>query len=549
MPAPSPSPATLVASNLSCELGGRLVLDRVSVTVGPDTRLGVVGPNGAGKSTLLQCLAGLVEPDAGRVELTPPSATVGYLAQELDQRADESVRAYLQRITGVARAEEDLHHAAAHLDGGGADATDRYGAALDRWHLLGADDFDARAQSALAELGLAETVRDRPTASLSGGQRSRVALAGILLSRYDVTLLDEPTNDLDFDGLDRLERFVTRRRGGMVVVSHDRQFLDNTVDAVLELDAHDHTAKVYRGGWTAYLEERATARCHAEESFADYHAKRRALLTRARREREWATTGKAKEKRSPRDNDKAQRDFRLNRTEQLAARARRTDRAIARLDAVEKPWEGWNLRFSIGEAPRAGAVVARLDGAVIRRGSFCIGPVDFEVSWGERIALAGPNGSGKTTLVQGLLGRVPLESGRRWLGPSVVVGEIDQDRSTLAGHSDLLTAFMRASVLDTSGARSLLAKFGLGADHVVRPVTSLSPGERTRAELAGLQARGVNFLVLDEPTNHLDLEAVEQLEEALAGYAGTLLVITHDRRLLQSLDVKRTVPLAEYQSQ
>jgi ATPase subunit of ABC transporter with duplicated ATPase domains len=211
------------------------------------------------------------------------------------------------------------------------------------------------------------------------------------------------------------------------------------------------------------------------------------------------------------------------------------------LEPAEKPWEGWELRFAIGEAPRAGAVVARLDSVVMRRGSFRLGPVDLEISWGERIALAGPNGSGKTTLVQGLLGRVPLESGNRWIGPSVVVGELDQAGGALGANAALLAAFMNLTRLDTASARSLLAKFGLGTDQVLRPVESLSPGERTRAELAVLQARGVNFLVLDEPTNHLDLPAVEELEEAIAGYAGSLLVITHDRRLLSSLDIDRTV--------
>ena len=167
----------------------------------------------------------------------------------------------------------------------------------------------------------------------------------------------------------------------------------------------------------------------------------------------------------------------------------------------------------------------------------------MEIGWGERIALVGPNGSGKTTLLDALLGRIPLASGRRWIGPSVVVGELGQDREAFAGTSTLLDGFIAATGLEIAAARSLLAKFGLSADHVVRPATSLSPGERTRAELAGFQARGVNLLVLDEPTNHLDLPAVEQLEEAIARYAGTLVLVTHDRRLLEVIDLTRTMDL------
>ena len=543
MPAPlSPSTAALIARGIGRHRGGRAILRDVSVTIGPDTRLGVVGPNGAGKSTLLRLLAGLDRPDAGSVEVMPRTATAGYLAQEAD-RGHETVRAVLHRTTGVAAADAELHAAADALGRDDQSADQRYADALERWQGLGAADLDARIGQVLAELGLPAQILDLPTHSLSGGQAARVALAGILLSRFDVILLDEPTNDLDFDGLARLEAFVGKRRGGVVVVSHDRAFLDRTVSSVLELDGHERTARLYGGGWAVYLEERATARRQAEGAYGDYQDRRRRLLDRARRERRWSTVGVSSEKRRPRDNDKAQRGFRINRTEQLAARARRTERALARLEEVEKPWEGWDLRFGIGEAPRAGAVVVRLQGAVVERGSFRLGPLDLEVGWGERIALVGPNGSGKTTLLNLLLGRLPLASGVRWMGPSVIVGELGQGRDALSGPAPILEVLMAATDLNLSEARSLLAKFGLAADHVIRPAGSLSPGERTRAELAQFQARGANLLVLDEPTNHLDLPAVEQLEEALAGYPGTLILVSHDRQLLESVDFSRTIEL------
>ncbi|MHB8439936.1 MAG: ABC-F family ATP-binding cassette domain-containing protein [Acidimicrobiales bacterium] len=519
------------------------MLRNVSVTVGPRTRLGIVGPNGSGKSTLLQVLAGIRAADAGAIELAPPDATVGYLAQEHERRPEETVRAHLHRVTGIAAADAQLQNTATALGSDTEAAADAYAAALDHWHRLGAADIDARVDSTLRELGLAGSVADQPTASLSGGQASRVALAAVVLSRFDIMLLDEPTNDLDFDGLDRLTRTVTRHRGGIAVVSHDRAFLDETIDSVLEIDEHDHSATLYRGGWSAYLDERATARHHAEESFAGYQARRSALLERARRERQWATTGVAKERRSPRDNDKAQRKFRMDRSEQLAARARRTEQAIERLEVVDKPWEGWELRLQISGAPRAGAVVARLVGAVIGQGSFRSGPIDLEIAWADRVALVGPNGAGKTTLLDSLLGRLPLLAGSRWIGPSVVVGELGQRRSAFDGPGKLLDAFTGTTGLLDSDARTLLAKFGLGSEHVLRRTASLSPGERTRAELAGFQASGVNFLVLDEPTNHLDVPAVEQLEQAVAAFTGTMLVVSHDRRFLEALDLDRTLML------
>jgi ATPase subunit of ABC transporter with duplicated ATPase domains len=535
--------ATLVAKQLSVDRGGRRVLHDVSVNVGPDTCLGVVGPNGVGKSTLLAVMAGLEVPEAGQVRVDPPGAGVGLLGQEHEAAGNETVGAVIARRTGVRDAEAGLAAAARSLAEGAAGAPAHYSAALERYEALDVAEFDTRLATALDDVGLGASFATAPANGLSGGQASKVALATIMVSRFDITLLDEPTNDLDFDGLERLERFVAARRGPMVIVSHDREFLDRCVTSVLELDEHDHRAREFRGGWSAYLAERETARRHAEADYAAYETERRRLHERAQRERQWATAGVRKERRSPNDRDKAQRGFRVNRTEQLAARARRTERAIASMEVVERPWEGWELRYTIEEAPRAGAVVARLDGAVVDRGEARIGPFDLEIGWGDRVALRGPNGSGKTTLVSALLGRLPLSSGTRWLGPSVVVGELGQDRRTL-GDATVLDSLTARSGWTRSDARALLAKFGLGANHVSRPGRSLSPGERTRAELAAFQALGVNFLVLDEPTNHLDLPAIEQLEHALGRFGGTLLLVSHDRRLLESVELTRHVELA-----
>jgi ATPase subunit of ABC transporter with duplicated ATPase domains len=537
------TPATLVARHLTHDRGGRTVLDDVSVTVGPESCIGVVGPNGVGKSTLLQLLAGVIEPDGGRVTVDPPRATRGYLAQEHEVVAGETVRSSLVRRTGGQAAEDELTAAAAGLVEGTRAADHRYELALERFNSLGAADLDARIDEVLDSLGVGAGLADLEVSALSGGQEAKVALAVIELSRFDITLLDEPTNDLDFDGLTRLEGRVRARRGGMVIVSHDRDFLERTVSTVLELDPHTRTGREYGGGWSGYQAERANARRHAAEDFAVYEQQRKRLEERAERQRQWATSGVKRESRNQRNNDKAQRDFRINRTEKLASKARQTDRALDSLEVVAKPFEGWDLRFTIEEAARAGTVVVRLVGAVVQRGTFELGPLDLEIDWGQRVALTGANGTGKSTLVSAILGTVPLASGERWMGPGVVVGELGQDRRSFGGHTDLVRSVMDRCHLPESEARSLLAKFGLDAEHVTRPSGSLSPGERTRAELATFQGCGVNFLVLDEPTNHLDLPAIEQLESALAGFDGTLLLVSHDRRLLESVDLSRSIEL------
>jgi ATPase subunit of ABC transporter with duplicated ATPase domains len=531
--------ATLVAHDLSAGHGARVLFSGLDLTVAPGDVIGLVGANGAGKSTLLGLLAGLARPEAGSVTLSPPGAAVGLLPQEPERRQAETVTAYVARRTGVTAASDDLEAATEALTREAPGADDWYAAAFDRWLSLGGADLEERMAEQSADLGLTVGA-DALMTSLSGGEAARVGLLALLLSRFDVLLLDEPTNDLDLDGLDRLERFVRDLRVGAVVVSHDREFLRRCVTTVVELDLAQQRVEVFGGGYEAYLAEREVRRQHAREAFEEYAETKADLTTRMRSQRAWAVQGVAKEKRNPRDKDKAQRDFRINRTEKQASKVRATERLIERLDEVEEPRKEWQLQMEIAAAPRSGSVVATLNRAVVRRGAFTLGPVDLTLSYGDRVAVVGPNGAGKSTLIALLLGRTAPDEGSASLGASVRVGEIDQARDLVDG-PDLLTDVVERALPDSTPAdvRTLLAKFGLRADHVGRAAGSLSPGERTRAALALLQARGTNLLVLDEPTNHLDLPAIEQLESALASYTGTLVLVSHDRRLLEAVHVTR----------
>jgi ATPase subunit of ABC transporter with duplicated ATPase domains len=534
--------ATLHARDVSLAFGGATVLAEVTLTVAPGQRVGVVGPNGAGKSTLLRALAGLLVPDSGTVTTAPPVASVGLLPQEPDRRADESVAAFIARRTGVAAATTELDAATAALADGAPGADDRYADALDRWLALGGPDLDARIGATLADLGLDGSVAGQPTATLSGGQAARASLAATLLARFDVFLLDEPTNDLDFAGLARLEDFLVGLQAPTVVVSHDRAFLERVVTHVVDLDEHDHTARLFAGGWTAYLADKATARRHAGEAYDTYQAKRSELTQRARTQRDWSSAGIKKAKASG-EPDKNIRAFNKASSEKVASKARATERAMERMETVDKPWESWELRFEIGMAARSGDVVSTLSGAVVERGGFRLGPVDLRIGWAERVAILGENGAGKTTLLDAILGRADLAAGSAHLGPGVVVGELSQRRDRFATEASLLDVVTEATGGRVDEVRSLLAKFGLGADHVTRPSARLSPGERTRANLALFMAEGVNCLVLDEPTNHLDLVAIEQLEQALGRFVGTVLLVTHDRAFLDHVTTTRRLEL------
>jgi ATPase subunit of ABC transporter with duplicated ATPase domains len=521
----SRSSGTLVAAGVSKSFGAQLVLAGVDLVVPPHARIGLVGPNGAGKSTLLRLLAGLEETDRGAVRRTPPRLAVGHLPQERDPREGEALRAYLERRTGVAAEAARMDVLAARLDAEPELATE-HADALDAFLARGGADLEARAASTLAELGL-DVPLERTLDGLSGGEAARAALASILLSRFDVLLLDEPTNDLDFAGLARLDAFLAGFDGSLVVVSHDRAFLDRTVARVVELNEWTHGAREYAGGWSEYEAERARRSEREAERWEGYVAERERIEEQARRMTEWERRGYGQGRKK-----KKTKDVR-----------RAYAKKLGRLEAVEKPYEPWQLRLGLAPAARSGDVVVRLEAAVVERGSFRLGPLDLDVRFGDRVALSGPNGSGKTTLLDALLGRAPLAAGSRWVGPAVVLGELEQDRESLSGDEPLLNRFLALSALDAESARTLLAKFGLGADDVLRAAGSLSPGERTRALLALLSAGGVNCLVLDEPTNHLDLEAIEELERALAAYEGTVLLVTHDRVFLDRFGATRTIDL------
>ncbi|HEY3541501.1 MAG TPA: ABC-F family ATP-binding cassette domain-containing protein [Gaiellaceae bacterium] len=508
----------LAATGVSKFHGANVVLADVDLVVPPHARIGLVGPNGVGKSTLLRLFAGLEEPDGGTIAT---SGAVGHLPQERDVRPGETIRAYLARRARVGAAEAQMDALAARLAGEPELAAD-YAAALDEFLARGGDDFDARAAALLPELPL-----ERLVSSLSGGEAARAALASILLSRFDVLLLDEPTDDLDFAGLARLERFLAEHDGAAVIVSHDRAFLDRVVTCVVELDEWTHTTTEYAGGWSEYEAERERRRARHYERYDAYESEKERIEEQGRRMQQWEERGygQGRKKKKTKDVKKAY------------------EKKVATLERVEKPYEPWQLKLGFTVSSRSGDVVARLDQAVVERNAFRLGPVSLEIAWGDRVAIVGANGSGKTTLLEALLGRVELTSGTRHVGPGVVLGELEQQRRRFDDDKTLLDAFVTASGLSAEDARTLLAKFGLGAGDVLRPGASLSPGERTRATVALLTARGVNCLVLDEPTNHLDVEAIEELERALAGYDGTVLLVTHDRVFLERFGATRTLRL------
>ena len=374
---------------------------------------------------------------------------------------------------------------------------------------------------AVAYLPQEERARDA-----SGGEAARRRLSEFLRRPLGVYLFDEPTNDLDFGGLDWLERELAKLQGAVVLISHDRAFLDSTVSRIVELDEWTHGAREFAGGWSEYERVRANALRRQHGLYEQYETEKSRLEEQQRRMQRWEERGYGQGRKKKRSKDVKKR---------FGGR-------IERLEQAEKPYEPWELRMPLSARSRSGDVVLRFEDAVAERGTFTLGPLDLELGWADRLAISGSNGSGKSTLIDVVLGRLPLVSGRVSTGSGVVLGELTQRREELA-HGELLLVFTRESGLGEEAARTLLAKFGLGAGHVHRDAASLSPGERTRALLALLAARGVNCLVLDEPTNHLDVPAIEELERALDAFDGTVILVTHDRRFLESFRATKTLEL------
>jgi ATPase subunit of ABC transporter with duplicated ATPase domains len=486
------------------------VLEDVDLQVHGGDRIALVGRNGSGKSTLLRILAGEEVADGGTVAR---HGSVAYLPQLIATPSLSAGEAILERI-GVASATRELDRQSQALEGGDLDAIDAHAAALDRWLTLGGEDADARLAGAATELGLAPTLLDRPLSHLSGGQASRAGLAAVRVARCDALLLDEPTNHLDADGLARLRTLLDEHTGAVVLVSHDRALLADFADGVVELD--EGKATRHAGGWEAFRRERADARARAGREYAQAVAERDRLaaVDREIRRRAAASAARVDSRRSP-DGDKHSREYVRMRADGMRQRAARLSSRREQVEVPDKPIEHARLALELSAAERRGGAALTLEGAKLSRGDWRPGPLDLTVSYGDRLRLAGPNGAGKSTVLAALEGTLPLTAGRRRVAPGAVVATLGQDREAMAGERTATAVLRTATGLDETDARTALAAFGLGAEKVERPASTLSPGERTRAELALAAHRRATCLVLDEPTNHLDIESLEVLEAAV----------------------------------
>ena len=506
----------LKAEKINKAYGTITVLDDISFSLGKGQKACLIGYNGTGKTTLLKILAGIVEPDGGKV-VVRKGLVIGYMPQDTSLVSDETIHDYLHRVSGIGALEERL---------------EKSPEALIEYERRDGYAFDYHMDVTLAGFGLHEVSSDRQINSLSSGQKSKVFMAGVLLSDPDVLLLDEPTNNLDLPALIWLEDFLMRSEAACIIVSHDRLFLDRVVRKIFEIDWHTRTLNITSGRYSDYLvrKEKERTRQWTEHEVQQEEIKR---LT------EQARTKKIKAIQGSRfmgsDNDKSRRGFKRDRASKSGKAAKAIEKRIEQMEVVEKPNERDAFRIHIQPTKPEGSqdIVFKDMVAGYADDGFRIGPISVTIPYGSRVVILGLNGSGKSTLLKIINNNLQPLEGQVIVGNALVVGNLTQEHENLPRGESIKNFLMRRAGIAVQDAYALAVKFGFKAVEIDKEIATLSPGGRAKLLFALFSALSANVLLLDEPTNHLDPEAFEALEEAVAHYEGTIVLVSHDRYFLK----------------
>ena len=521
----------LTAHHLYKSYGIQPILQDISFSISNNERIGFIGSNGCGKTTLMRILAGIEQPDSGIVSSTRPNLRIGYLAQGMDFHPDQTLETALNlHSVSQAELETEIVSLASALSSNPNDSAiqAKYDTVLHQFSSI-----QSPVSSILAPLGLSELPLETPIAYLSGGQKTRLMLARVLLDEPHLLLLDEPTNHLDIEMLEWLESWLTRFNGAALIVSHDRAFLDNTVTSILELDPKTQSIKAYPGDYSDYLEFKQREFEKQYDEYQDQIIELRKLHNAARHLRRISQFKKGGKSDT---NDKFAKGFFGNRTTHTARRALRIEKRIEETleeDRKEKPIQNWQMKLDFGAPAHQSKDVLITDKLSVGYDKPLLSDLNLHIRAGQRIALTGPNGAGKTTLIRTIAGKLEPLAGNLKLGATVKLGYMTQEQELLDPSLSAMRSAQNVADFNETEARNFLHYFLFKGDHALRATAELSFGERARLQLALLVAQGCTFLLLDEPINHLDIPSRARFEEALANFKGTILAVVHDRYFIE----------------
>lgn len=525
----------LSVNRLSKSYNLNQIFKDISFSVLAGEKIGLVGPNGCGKTTLLRIITGEEKQDSGTFQFQPENINRAYLPQGFQPNDAETILQFLYRHVNIpADFEYDLEQLTVALVRNPQDETliNAYDQTLKLVNR--AASLETEMPKILGGLGLDYLGFDFPVKKLSGGQKTRLVLAGTLLLEPDLLILDEPTNHLDIEMLRWLEDWLRSFKGGLLLVSHDRVFLDQVCSSILEMDPVTQSTRMYTGNYSQYLDEKAREYEHQWNAFQDQQEEIKQLKAAAAHLRgiaKFKVGGKAD------TGDKFARGFFANRGKGTMGRATQIEDRIEKIltdEKIDKPGSQWQLKLDFnGTNPSGRDVLILEDASIGYPGRQLICPTRAVLRYGSRCCLIGPNGSGKTSLIRTMLGEIPPLSGRIRFGSQVRPGYMEQDQKNIREESTALAYLQSIAPMNETAARTFLHKFLFTGDDVFTPVSQLSYGERARLMLAGLSANGSNFLILDEPLNHLDIPSRNRFEQALSGFEGTILAVVHDRYFIQ----------------
>lgn len=514
---------------ISKSYGVQVILENNTFSITPEDRVGLVGPNGSGKSTLLRILTGEETPDQGSV-LLAPSASLGYLPQGLELTLEESVGEYVRSgIPGFEAAHQQVENLAERLGHDDSPCLlESYGNALHNFEALGGYGVENQVETVLSGLGLHNLSLAERMNHLSGGQQTRVGLARLLVSAPSILLLDEPTNHLDIEALEWLEGFINAYRGAVLVVSHDRRFLDNTVRRILELNPDTHALREYPGGYSDYENAKARETEKLWGKWKDQQVEIRRIEEDIRHTKEHALSTERG------TNNDHMRRLAKKVAQRAKAKEKRLQRYLSSDEQVGRPDSPERMNLKFAPNLRSGQIVITFKDISVAFGDRQLFQgVSQVLQYGERVALVGPNGSGKTTLLRLIMGDVLPTQGELSIGPGVSIGYMPQQQEILNPEESALDTIQRISPMSETEIFNFLHYFLIYPDQVRLPSANLSYGERARLMLARLVVSGVNCLLLDEPVNHLDIPSRQQFETALEAFPGTILVSVHDRMFIE----------------